>query len=114
MADEGIKEIPLNIIRRLRNEMRVTLRNKIEGLDPEDQNTLIFTTASLLETHFAPKDIADLVGTSRTSIARWADGQNVPRSPGYRRWAVQTMLAHLTNSIQSENTPKELLADVSG
>jgi transcriptional regulator with XRE-family HTH domain len=105
MVDESVKATPIGIIRYLRKQLRITLRNKIEEFDPEDQATLIFTTASLLETHFSPKDIADLVGTSRTSIVRWAEGQNVPRSPGYRRWAVQTMLAHLTSTIQSDTVP---------
>lgn len=90
----------LNDIKILRNELRKKLRDKTRLLDPEAPETLTFATASLLETHFEPKAIADLVGTSRTSIARWAEGQNVPRSAGYRKWVVETLLTHVENAIE--------------
>jgi len=99
MADPSIKELALQEIQDLRNELRVKLREKIVSRDPQSNDTLIFTTASLLETHFDPKSIADLVGTSRTSVVRWAEGQNVPRSPGYRKWVVETLLSYLDQAI---------------
>ena len=102
MAEECAKEIPLSEIRHLRNELRIKLRDRIASRDPLESSTIIFTVASLLETHFDPTSIATLVGTSRTSIARWADGQNVPRSPGYRKWVVDTLLGHLTDAIEAE------------
>jgi len=101
MADVSIKEC-LGEIRHLRNELRIKFRDMIASREPTDPATLTFTVACMLETRFDPTFIGNLVGTSRTSVMRWGDGQNVPRSPGYRKWVVEAILAHLKDVIEHD------------
>ena len=52
--------------------VRRTLREQLDGLDPEDPKTLTFAVGSLISrAHFDQKDLAQWLGVSRTTVGRW-------------------------------------------
>jgi DNA-binding transcriptional regulator YiaG len=84
------------------SHMRQTVLNHLRQLDPADPYTLRFAITGLLSTNFEQKDLAELIGVSRTTIGRWGQGQNIPRSPAFRGWVVQALCEYLADSMQHE------------
>lgn len=64
---------------------------QLARLDPTHPRTLVLTVNSLLKAHFDQKELAQLLGVSRTTVGRWAQDQNIPRSPAFRKWAVEEL-----------------------
>ena len=81
-------------------EARRKFLTALQDMPPDDPETLAFTVAALIETHFDSKNIAQLVGADRTTVIRWAQGQSVPRSPGFRKWATETLMEALRSSLE--------------
>jgi Trp operon repressor len=79
---------------------RETVLTHLLRLDPADPYTLRFAVTGLLSANFEQKDLAGLVGVSRTTISRWGQGQNIPRSPPFRKWVVEALCNHLTEVIR--------------
>jgi DNA-binding XRE family transcriptional regulator len=72
-----------------------------QELDPRDERSLQFLVGSLVKLGVEQREMADLVGVSRTTVGRWANGQNIPRAPGWREWAIGElckMLAQRTHA----------------
>jgi transcriptional regulator with XRE-family HTH domain len=83
--------------------MRTAAQTEFDRLDqtaPETL-TLALVVEVMLRAQFDQQELAKLLGVSRTTISRWAQGQNIPRSPGFREWATGTLRAHLRHSISA-------------
>lgn len=89
-----------------RCEMRRRILDKIKTLDPSDPETLIYIAAGMIETHFGPRELSEKLGTSRTTVGRWATRQNVPRSAPFRKWAVETLTLCLIDAIEGKPKPQ--------
>jgi hypothetical protein len=79
------------------------IREHLAGLDPADAGTLSFLVEALLMVHFEPAYLSEILGVSRTTIGRWVQGQNVPRSPGYRQWVVEMLKEKLDETINGSS-----------
>jgi hypothetical protein len=86
----------------LRRDSRDKILRKIRSIGSDSPEAITYATAGLLETHFSPQELATILGTSRTTIMRWAEGKNIPRSPGFRKWAVERMAVLLGDTGQME------------
>jgi transcriptional regulator with XRE-family HTH domain len=71
-----------------------TIIENVARLDKSNENTLAVFVGALLSLNVEQKELADVLGVSRPSIARWASGKNIPRSPGFRSWAVERLLEY--------------------
>ncbi|MHB8268420.1 helix-turn-helix domain-containing protein [Bradyrhizobium sp.] len=78
---------------------------QVTPLDPRLESTLQDAVSSLLASNFEQRLLSDKLGVSRTTINRWANGNNIPRSPGYREWAVTTLIALLRQSLGKSDEP---------
>src|ERR1041384_8074518 len=78
---------------------RLSLAASLRSLDPTEPSTLTFAVQALLHLHFEQKELSELLTVSRTTIGRWAQNENIPRSPGYRKWAVETLSEHLQKAL---------------
>jgi len=78
-------------------EMRIQAGNYLAPLDPADPDTLHLTVNALLKAGYEQKDLAQCLGVSRTTISRWSQKQNIPRSPAFRIWAVDTLRTQLAS-----------------
>lgn len=91
------------------SDLRSKARHLFTRRDPKDELTLQFLVATLVKLDVEQKDMADLLGVSRTTIGRWAHGQNIPRSPAFREWAVGKLCDELDRRMNpkgaSQRTP---------
>ena len=85
-------------------EARSVAQKELGRLSADDPKTLTLTVEALLKTGFEQKQLSQAVGVSRTTISRWAQEQNIPRSPAFRRWAVETLREFL-------GAPPDILAE---
>jgi DNA-binding transcriptional regulator YiaG len=76
----------------------------IARLDPAKEETLQFVVGTLIRAHVEQKDMADALAVSRTTIGRWANGQNLPRSESYRTWAVEGLRRLLATRVASPSS----------
>jgi transcriptional regulator with XRE-family HTH domain len=87
--------------------MRIAAQTELDRLHqaaPETL-TLALVVEVLLRAQFDQQELAKLLGVSRTTISRWAQGQNIPRSPGFREWAIGALRAYLRDSINAGVEP---------
>lgn len=91
----NIEEICLKELMHFRKLTRSAIVVRLVDLDPEHPDTLSYVVRGMLETHFEPKEIASLVGASRTTVGRWAKNEVIPRSAPYRKWLVERLRARL-------------------
>src|SRR5580658_8507985 len=75
----------------LSHMMNVIYEN-VGPLDKYDKKTLIILIKSLLALNIGQQQVADILGVHRVSVARWAAGTNITRSPSFRAWMVNTLL----------------------
>jgi hypothetical protein len=91
--------------------MRVTLQGLLNGLDARDPAAISFAVKALLTAHFEPKELAERLGVSRTTISRWGQNQNIPRSIGYRVWVIETLREFLNKAVLSKDEMNVPAAD---
>lgn len=87
-------------------EIRVKVKKHLTELDPADPQTLPFAVEALVIAGFEQKELAELIGVSRTTIGRWGQGQNIPRAPAFRKFAVETFKGHLKEAIAEPDVPE--------
>jgi hypothetical protein len=77
---------------------------KLGDLDRRDEKTLQTAIGALLAAYFEQKEISDALGVSRTTINRWAHGNNIPKSPAYREWMVIQIIELLRRKIPNDSS----------
>jgi len=85
----------MNGLEAWRKELRKIIATSLSQMDASAPETLQSAIAAMLEAHYKPKTLSKILGPSQTTIARWADGATIPRSPPYRKWLVETLIAYL-------------------
>jgi hypothetical protein len=104
---KGLEESDADAGRRVLQEVLeracVKIRKHLAGMDPADPGTLSFAVEALLMLHFEPAYLSEILGVSRTTIGRWVQGQNVPRSPVYRQWVVEMLKEKLDETINGSS-----------
>ncbi len=97
----------LNELIEWRADLRRKIADRLEPLDPTLPETLQYATKAMLEAHYEPIELSNTLGVSRTTIGRWANGQTIPRSPAFRKWSVDRLLAHLHQpKEEKQNRPE--------
>jgi hypothetical protein len=94
----------LETIRRGRAQFRRDVQERISALDPADPETLTIATIGVLSAGFEQKALAEWIGVSRTTVSRWARKQNIPRSPVFRKWAIDLLREHLSDPVDVVST----------
>jgi hypothetical protein len=74
------------------NSMRRSLRHKLENIDRTAPEALSVVVSCLLKAQFDQTEIADCCGFNRTTVSRWSQNLNIPRSPIVRSLLIEKML----------------------
>lgn len=69
-----------------------TIVYNVEKLNKSDEKTLIILVQELLKTNMEQQELANLIGVSRASIARWSAGSSINRTPAFRAYMVERLL----------------------
>jgi hypothetical protein len=82
------------------NNLRISARAKLAGIDREAPESFSFVVSCLMIAQFDQTQIADCCGFNRTTISRWSQNLNIPRSPVVRSMLIGRMLEMLDESIE--------------
>jgi hypothetical protein len=88
------------------HEMRQKAQRYLTHLDGGDVETLSVVTEALTQLDFEQVQMAQWLGVSRTTVGRWAQRQNIPRSAAFRKWAISSLLEQLDLAIKAYRTGK--------
>lgn len=85
-------------------QSQVSFLTAIEGrlrvLQPEAGQSVCEAARLLVKAGMLPSEIADLFEVSRASVGRWIDGENVPRSVGFRRAVLNLAVDQVTELLR--------------
>jgi len=85
-----------------RYEFMLAGQEILSKADPVRPETLSLAVQILLHAARAtPAELSTACGNSQTTVGRWRDGQTIPRSAPYRKWAVAEFKKLLDTKISA-------------
>jgi hypothetical protein len=89
------------------NNDRISLKEKLSDIDREAPGSFSLVVSCLMMAQFDQTQIADSCGFNRTTVSRWSQDLNIPRSPVVRSMLIGRMLEMLDQSIEQARSRKK-------
>jgi len=95
----------IDFLSKSHQNMYAGLVETIANLDKYSEESLHHAVALLILAHIEQKELSDHLRVSRTTINRWAHGQNIPREPAFRAWLITRLLDILQQKRSADLDP---------
>jgi hypothetical protein len=106
----SIERHSIEFLKRSQEKINAGLAKIILGLNMKDPSSLQLAMILVIEGKYEQKRLSESLVVSRTSLNRWANGKNIPRSAAYRGYLLNKIADFVLNKSDRNNAAGNVVA----